>query len=104
MGLDIHHLRGAFDEAAAARGCRPGCLGPKAKLIGFISKMMITLRMPVVGLHPHTRIVVASDLIVVLIADAARHHRPVGLQSLRRGRRVQAGAGTNAWQATHLRS
>jgi hypothetical protein len=86
--LDIHHLRGAFDEADAARehGCfdsgeltayaaGPGCLRPKAKLIGFISKMMITLRMRSFGLHPHTRIVVASDLIVILIADATWQDR-----------------------------
>jgi hypothetical protein len=59
---------------------RPGSLRPKAKLIGFISKMMITLRMRSLGLHPHARIVVASDLIVVVIADAA-WHRPVGPQS-----------------------
>jgi hypothetical protein len=59
----------------------PGSLRLKAKLIGFISKMMITLRMRSLGLHPHTRIVVASDLIVVVIADAAWHHRPVGPQS-----------------------
>jgi hypothetical protein len=36
---------------------------------------MITLRMRSFGLHPHTRIVVASDLIVILIADAAWYHR-----------------------------
>jgi len=56
-------------------------LRPKAKLISLILKMMITLRMRSLGLHPHTRIVVANDLIVVVIADAASHHRPVGPQS-----------------------
>jgi hypothetical protein len=66
MGMDIQHLRGAVDEAAPARVSHgniavsesgelapntpgPGSLRPKAKLIGFISKMIITLRMRSLG-------------------------------------------------------
>jgi len=71
-------------------------LRPKAKLISFISKMMITLRMRSSGLHPHTRIVVASDLIVVVIADAAWHHRPGRPPVLQPGRRVRSGSGGSA--------
>jgi hypothetical protein len=88
-------------------------LRPKAKLIGFISKMMITLRMRSLGLHPQRRIVVGSDLIVVVIAATPWRHRPAGPQSHGPGQRVQldfAGkrlgglaAGADAGAGEHLR-